>query len=195
MPVLIPSSHVTALVNGGRLNVIGSPVRRTELPLVSILLVSRVPHVSRSLRDVGILPLRNGHHRQTPMPRPVHRPHREDHIILRKLHRDASHGAHILDVLPLPARRRPPQHFIFRRQPAGRSLPGQRGVILQILSQQMHIRRRRRCRRQRCQRSPRSAAPRAPHIRNPQISASRHIRCRFPSARSGADDESPRETP
>src|SRR5271170_2759978 len=29
-PVLIPSSHVTALVNGGRLNVIGSPVRRTE---------------------------------------------------------------------------------------------------------------------------------------------------------------------
>ena len=34
MPVLIPSSHVTAWVNGGRLNVIGSPVRRTGLPLV-----------------------------------------------------------------------------------------------------------------------------------------------------------------
>src|SRR5579872_1820134 len=34
MPVLIPSSQVTALVNGGRLNVMGSPVRRTELPLV-----------------------------------------------------------------------------------------------------------------------------------------------------------------
>jgi hypothetical protein len=29
MLVLIPSSHVTALLNGGRLNVIGSPVRRT----------------------------------------------------------------------------------------------------------------------------------------------------------------------
>jgi hypothetical protein len=34
MAVLIPNSHVTALVNGGKLNVIGSPVRRTELPLV-----------------------------------------------------------------------------------------------------------------------------------------------------------------
>src|SRR5450755_4088819 len=34
MPVLMPSSHVTALVNGGRLNVIGSPVRRTDSPLV-----------------------------------------------------------------------------------------------------------------------------------------------------------------
>src|ERR1700689_1988742 len=33
-PVLIPSSHVTARVNGGRLNVIGSPVRRTDLPLI-----------------------------------------------------------------------------------------------------------------------------------------------------------------
>jgi hypothetical protein len=30
MPVLIPSSQVTALVNGGRLNVMGSPVRRTK---------------------------------------------------------------------------------------------------------------------------------------------------------------------
>ena len=30
----MPSSQVTALVNGGRLNVIGSPVRRTDLPLV-----------------------------------------------------------------------------------------------------------------------------------------------------------------
>src|ERR1035437_7575092 len=29
----MPSSHVTALVNGGRLNVMGSPVRRTGLPL------------------------------------------------------------------------------------------------------------------------------------------------------------------
>jgi len=32
---LIPISHVTARVNGGRLNVIGSPVRRTTIPLVS----------------------------------------------------------------------------------------------------------------------------------------------------------------
>jgi hypothetical protein len=34
MLVLIPSSHVTARVKGGRLNVMGSPVRRTEFPLV-----------------------------------------------------------------------------------------------------------------------------------------------------------------
>src|ERR1700720_3105294 len=33
MLVLMPSSQVTARVNGGKLNVIGSPVRRTELPL------------------------------------------------------------------------------------------------------------------------------------------------------------------
>src|ERR1700758_184590 len=31
--VLIPMSHVTARVNGGKLNVIGSPVRRTDKPL------------------------------------------------------------------------------------------------------------------------------------------------------------------
>ena len=30
MPVLMPSSQITAGVNGGRLNVMGSPVRRTD---------------------------------------------------------------------------------------------------------------------------------------------------------------------
>src|SRR5580704_9117802 len=33
IPVLIPSSHVTARVNGGKLNVIGSLLRRTSFPL------------------------------------------------------------------------------------------------------------------------------------------------------------------
>jgi hypothetical protein len=38
--VLIPMSHVTARVNGGKLNVMGSPVRRTDSsPLQTILLV------------------------------------------------------------------------------------------------------------------------------------------------------------
>src|SRR5579863_4564246 len=43
--------------------------------------------------------------------------------------------------------------------------------------------------------SPHSDAPHAPHRRSPQTSAHRHIRCRLPSARSGADDEKPRANP
>ena len=40
MPVLIPISQVTARVNGGRLNVMGSLVRRTQRPR-SLILIAR----------------------------------------------------------------------------------------------------------------------------------------------------------
>src|SRR5579863_4051657 len=53
-PVLIPSSHVTARVNGGRLNVIGSPVRRTELPLIQFYSHCQCPMSRVLVRDAGI---------------------------------------------------------------------------------------------------------------------------------------------
>jgi hypothetical protein len=37
---LMPINQLTALVNGGRLNVIGSPVRLTKYPRTPILLAS-----------------------------------------------------------------------------------------------------------------------------------------------------------
>jgi hypothetical protein len=57
--VLIPNSQTTPRVKGGRLNVIGSLVRRTDIPLVllslfprPILLVpSRLQHAERRARQ------------------------------------------------------------------------------------------------------------------------------------------------
>src|SRR5438309_8447643 len=108
MLVLIPSSQVTARVNGGRLNVIGSPVRRKEFPFPSNSTRTAgawVPHVSPNLRNMGLLtdsnsPFRHRHNGQTPMPRPVDRPHCEDDVILRKLERRAPRVPCVLRVLP-----------------------------------------------------------------------------------------------
>src|SRR5277367_2486482 len=54
MPVLIPISHVTALVNGGRLNVIGSPVRRTGFPLLQFYSRRGVPRLAAFARQAAL---------------------------------------------------------------------------------------------------------------------------------------------
>src|ERR1700733_16056514 len=99
----MPSSQVTALVNGGRLNVMGSPVRRTELPLTRFYSDAGAPCLAPFARrgDFAIirrLALWHGHYRQTAMPGAVGRPYREDDIILRKLQRGPRGIANILRV-------------------------------------------------------------------------------------------------
>ena len=66
------TSQVTARVNGGRLNVMGSPLRRTGLPLVQFY----SHNAERS-----VLPLRNRNDRQTAMPGAVQCADCEDDII------------------------------------------------------------------------------------------------------------------
>jgi hypothetical protein len=112
---LIPSSHVTALVNGGRLNVIGSPVRRTQLPLPNStrLEVGCPILVPPYFGETGwgfprtkvvssfaepqkpILPLRRRHRRQAAMPRRIHRLHSEDRFIFGNLQRGPCNIAYL----------------------------------------------------------------------------------------------------
>src|SRR6266851_8904951 len=124
MLVLIPTSHVTARVNGGRLNVIGSPVRRTELPLTRF-------YSQNEERSASVF--RHGHYRQAAMSFPIDCPDCKDDIILRKLQSCAGRVLDFLDMLPFRAGCCPPKDLVFGGPPTRRRAPGERGVVLQIL--------------------------------------------------------------
>src|SRR5580700_299276 len=96
--------------------------------------------------------LRHGHNRQTSVSFRVHGPDRKDDIILRKVQSGAQIVAKLLDVFPFRAGGGSPQNLVLRCPSAGRRFPGESRIILQILRQQVHIRRRRRSRCQRRER-------------------------------------------
>src|SRR6266550_4970553 len=86
--VLMASNQITALVNGGKLNVISLPIRRTKFLSYTLLLPSA---------------LGCGHYRQTPVTFIINRPHAEYHIIFRDLQSRPRRLPEILRMLPFRA--------------------------------------------------------------------------------------------
>src|SRR5215472_3586112 len=103
--VLMPISQVTALVKGGRLNVIGSPVRRTDYL------------ASNSTRSsiLVALPLWNRHHYQATVPSSVNRSHGKNDIILGELQGRPGCIPDVFHMLPFRTGGSSPYDFVPHR--------------------------------------------------------------------------------
>src|SRR5579863_185725 len=104
--VLLASSQMTALVNGGKLNVISRPRKWIR---------SWLAHARISSRYLNST-FRQGHYGKAAMTLGVHSSYCKDDIILRKFQRGALNAANIFRVLPFWAGRPAPDNFVARSQ-------------------------------------------------------------------------------
>src|ERR1019366_7976021 len=105
---------------------------------------SRVACLTPFSASPGTSAFRQRYDRQTAMVPGIEGAYSKDYIVLGKRQSGPSDIAHPLNMLPVGRGGIAPQDFIGRGPSAGGSLPGQRGIVLQLFGEQAHIGRRRR---------------------------------------------------
>src|SRR5207302_10499566 len=117
--VLMESSQITALVNGGKLSVISLPVLRIKVASSNL----------HCLTNRGLM-LWQRHHGQASVTLQVDRLDRKNYVIFGKLHGGAQSISNRLRMFPFGSGGSSPQDFIGAS--TRRGLPREGGIILQI---------------------------------------------------------------
>src|SRR6266576_436 len=183
-PVLIPISHVTARVNGGRLNVMGSPVRRTDRSSFPILLARRPEHFA-SVPASAEPPNSDVPPRLPPARRKSHYLWKASTSLASRFQnsvRAPTQGSPSLATAPHTQRPRAKHPTSVSNHSPGLWSGYERSPEAPAPPPMMPA-------------SQHSVAPHAPRTRNPRTSADRRIRSHSHSSHSDVDDESPRGTP